>query len=538
MKLQSPPLRTNPIKTGFLIKVSFISHCFSLFYPIFLFVQRGENFKNWKQRFFVIRNEDLNYQLEYFAGNDEKSGSLKGIIPLSGYYVYELTQLDITEHGEKGIKILPYGANNERKRKWFFKISDDNDRKEWLHCLQYACYKANPAADDDICIAKSFNLALQNLRYEYHLFDYFLYTGNEIHRLSELLYEIIDQEILLEYIDSLPENIDKLQCLTDIDKQLLPIIETAATTSWQSASSSIKKVSPTLQADVKNLLPQIIEKQKQLKTLLEEKALPMFDDFLESKVFSLLKPFLSFISPYIIDSFIKAIKLFHIYLNTDIIPKSSFSTVDLDVLAIDLYNSVNMFNGPFNDCYSTLWDLHIYQLPKMINYLKDGLKPYLLHIIIVDKLKTILFRAFHSFITLSKACNGTELSSVISTVTGMLFRDMEIMIKSTIAAVLSTVLSTSVSAGIVLNEEELLSDAQDALDNDPEAESLSVFINLRSLEFEVVEELSNKTIIKLIEDSSVSLDIKEKIEKVSSDIGVAFEGDERGKTIWRVSGGY
>jgi hypothetical protein len=476
----------------------------------------------------------LNYRLEYFAGSDEKSGTLKGIIPLSGYYVYELNQQEVTEHGEKGIKILPYGTNNERKRKWFFKVSDENERKEWLHCLQYACYKANPAADDDFCIAKSFNLALQNLRYQYNLFEYFLYTGNEIHRLSELLYEIIDQEILLEYIDSLPETVDKLQCLTEIDKQLLPITETAASTSWQAASTSIKKVSSTLQTDVKNLLPQILDKQKQLRSILSEKAIPMFEDFLESKVYSLLTPFLSFISPFIIDSFTKAIKYFHTYLNTEI-PKSSFSTLDLDNLLTDLFNSVNSYYGPFHDCYATLWDLHIYQLPKMTNYLKDGLKPYLLHIIIIDKLKNVLFRAFYAFINFSKTCNGTELSTIISNITGILFRDMEIVIKSTISAVLTTVLSTSLNASIVLNEEELLPAAQEALENDPEADSLSVFINLRSLLFEVVEELSNNTITKLIDDSSISLDIKEKIEKISSDIGVAFEGDERGKTIWRVS---
>lgn len=119
--------------------------------------------KNWKNRFFVARNADKNFQIEYYDGTDEK-GKLKGIIYPAGYYAYEFNSDDVAEHGEKGIKLVPWSW---RRRTWWIKCGDDNERKEWLSAFETACYKARPPHDEDEVIAKAFDVALRNTRWNF-----------------------------------------------------------------------------------------------------------------------------------------------------------------------------------------------------------------------------------------------------------------------------------------------------------------------------------------------------------------------------------
>jgi hypothetical protein len=104
------------------------------------FVQRGDAVKNWKSRFFVAYNKADNFKIDYLDGTNE-TGKLKGTIHCAGYRAYEFNSDDIAEFGEPGIKLVPWSY---RRRTWWIKCADDQERKEWMSIFENACYKAQP----------------------------------------------------------------------------------------------------------------------------------------------------------------------------------------------------------------------------------------------------------------------------------------------------------------------------------------------------------------------------------------------------------
>ena len=91
----------------------------------------------WKPRYFIARNQDKNFTIEYF---EKKGGAKKGDIDCHGYKAVVFSSKDSTEHGDYGVKIVADKANG---RTWWLKAESEAERAEWIHVLSRACEKAN-----------------------------------------------------------------------------------------------------------------------------------------------------------------------------------------------------------------------------------------------------------------------------------------------------------------------------------------------------------------------------------------------------------
>jgi hypothetical protein len=103
------------------------------YYSGFLEKKGADVLGNWRLRYFVARNKDKNYTIEYF----EK----KGTIDCTGYKAAVFSPEDRVEQGNHGVKLIADKVGGGRT--WWLKAETEAEETEWIHVLSRACDKAN-----------------------------------------------------------------------------------------------------------------------------------------------------------------------------------------------------------------------------------------------------------------------------------------------------------------------------------------------------------------------------------------------------------
>lgn len=464
LKLQEPPTPSAVLKTGVLMK-------------------RGENVKNWKNRFFLVRNADKNFQIEYYDGTDEK-GKLKGVIAPCGYRAYEFSQDDITEHGEKGIKLVPWSW---RRRTWWIKCGDDEVRKEWLSVFETACYKAVPPHDEDECIARAFNIALRNTRWQFWFWGWYGEAGLEPERLGEFLLDVLDRDIVNEILNGIADNPAKQMTVDLVRKTIGTSVKAACASAWVSSATAVRSVSTQIQSQVKDLIKPILEKQIEFKKMVVEKISSKIDPFLADKGGNLLKPILNVIFKPVIQCFEKAVRGFHSHMAQHI-SNQEFTSAKFDNSLARVDWQMDWWSGPIHDAYYVIWQMYTSDMNELLSLLTGGITPYSIYNMCMDRVKVILHRAVFTFGNLAKSVSESELVNVLSHVTGLLFHDALVMVKATIVAVLNSIIDAPVQELVIKPCGELIAPLQETLDAIP-IPGLPVLIDLNALLLETVNEI-------------------------------------------------
>lgn len=494
LKLQVAPTPTAILKQGVLTK-------------------RGESVKNWKQRYFIARNEDKNFQIEYYDGTDEK-GKLKGIIYPCGYYAYEFNSDDVAEHGDKGIKLVPWSW---RRRTWWIKCADDNERKEWLSAFETACYKSRPPHDEDECIATAFDSALQNTRWKFWFWGWYGDAGNEAERLGEFLLDVLDRDIVNEILNGIAESPAKAMTVDLVRKTIGTSVKAACSSAWVSSSTAVRSVSDKIQSQVKDLISPVIEKQQEFKKMIVDKIGGKINPFLEEKGGSLLKPVFNVIFKPIIAAFQKCVQGFHNHLSNHI-KQNEFASAKFDSTLSRVDWQMDWWSGPIHDAYLVIWKMYTSDMTELLSLLSGGITPYTVYNMVMDRIKEILHRAVYTFGNLAKSVSEGELPNVLSHVTGLLFHDAFLMIKISVLDILSRILNGPINELVVKPCEELIAPLQETIDSIP-IPGLSVLIDLNTLLHETVDEITEGALLSII-NSAVS-DVKTALGVASAEIGIA-----------------
>lgn len=494
LKLQDPPVATAVLKSGILVK-------------------RGESVKNWKNRFFVARNADKNFQIEYYDGTDDK-GKLKGIIYPAGYRAYEFSEDDVAEHGEKGIKLVPWSW---RRRTWWIKVGDDNERKEWLSVLDTSCYKARPPRDEDEVIADAFDLALRNTRWRFWFWGWYSDAGNEAERLGEFLLDVLDRDIVNEILNGIADNPAKAVTIDLVRKTIGTSVKAACSSAWVSSATAVRSVSDKIQSQVKDLIGPIIEKQKEFKDKIVDKVSSKVDPFLAEKGSSLLRPVLNVVFKPIISAFEKAVKAFHGHVRQQI-DNGEFGSAKFDSTLQRIDWQVDWWNGPIHDSYYIVWHLYTSDMTELLSLLTGGITPYTVYNIVMDGLKLILHRAVYTFGNLAKSVSESELGNVLHHVTGLLFHDALIEIKYVVLTILTAIINAPIQELVIKPAGELIAPIQEVLDAIP-IPGLPVLIDLNELLNEGINEIVENALLAIINGSLG--DVRTALGLASAEIGIA-----------------
>ncbi len=523
----------------------------------------------------------MNYQIEYYANKrlsadyDDsapinhllttdstnsimQSKNLKGIIYPIGYRVYEFNDQEMIDHGGAGIKLVPV---NTRRRTWWIKIPDDNERKSWLSIFQYACYRVKPSHSEecqhDIHLQTAFNNTLIKFRtrYYYYWFWYTGYGNNEIHRLNEFLLQYLEKEFLYTYLQKRYYNYDiitttsyhtELQqkrknsnhnTIEQIYKTIENTINTVCTVSWSTTVQSLHSIKNQVEMNVRQLLDSILQYNHELKESLDDKLSNIIDPYLALKGNTIIRPVLVLLYPYIIQIFMRGIIGFHEYITRELITSSSITIPeeimnDKDSLLIVLYDAMNDWNGINRSAYHTLDIINHEIFPKIISLLSIGITPYLLYTIILDKFRNILHRACYSFVTWSKA-TPSLFSEVRRQVVGIFLRDIHWMIKSTLLTIIRTILTPTLYELVVKPAEVMFLGPLQAQLDAAQIPGLAMLMDLPALIEHTVFDITDHHLLNAIESGMNEVTIA--LQKTSQIVGVAYEGEQLGRSLWRTS---
>jgi hypothetical protein len=494
LKLQTPPIPSAVLKSGMLVK-------------------RGESVKNWKPRFFVAYNAKDNFRIDYHDGTSE-AGKLKGSIFAAGYYAREFDQDDIAEHGEPGIKLVPYSW---RRRTWWIKCADEKERKEWMSVFETACYKSRPPSDEDVCIAEAFRVALRNTRWRFWYWGWYGDAGGEGERLGEFLLDVLDRDIINEILNGIPDGPAKQVTVDLVRKTVGTSVKAACSSAWISSAGAVRSISEKIQAQVKDSISPVVEKQNDFKKMIVDKISGTINPFLADKGASLLKPVLNVVFKPVIRAFAEAAKGFHGHFSSKI-SNQEFASSKFDSTLERCDWQMDWWSGPIHTAYNIVWKMYTSDMAEILSLLSGGITPYTVYNMVNDKLKDVLHRAVFTFGQLAKSVSESELVSALSHTMGLLLHDCYLMVKATIIEVLTSIMDSPIQELVVTPALQLVAPLQDTIDAIP-IPGLSVLLDLPSMLQDVVADIEGGALEALVGGSMN--DVKAGMDAIALEIGVA-----------------
>jgi hypothetical protein len=493
LKLEEAPVPSHILKSGVLCK-------------------RGEVVKSWKSRFFVAYNEKDNFRIDYHDGTSE-AGKLKGSISCAGYSAYEFDSDEIAEHGEPGIKLVPWSW---RRRTWFVKCADDKEREEWLGVFRTACYKTRAPHDEDQCIAEAFDVALQKTRWKCWVWGWYWSAGDEAERLGEFLLDVLDRDIVNSIVSGVAEGPTKAMTVDLIRKTIGTTVKASCSSAWISSASAVRSVSDKIQEQVKELISPVVEKQREFKSMIVEKISSKINPFLADKGSSLLTPVFKVIFKPIIQAFTHAAKGFHAHMK-ERIASNEFAKANFDSTLSRSDWQMDWWSGPIHDAYAVVWRMYTSDMTELLALLSGGITPYTVYNMVMDKLRMILHRAVFTFGNLARSNVETEYNAVLNHVMGLFFHDCVVMVKATILGILTAILDAPIQELVVTPCQELIAPLQEMIDAIP-IPGMSALLDLPSMLLDVVGSIEDGALNAILAGSITAL--KADVSKIAADVGV------------------
>lgn len=494
LKLQDAEVPSHVLKTGMLVK-------------------RGDSVKNWKNRCFVAYNKADNFKIDYHDGTSE-AGKLKGTIYCAGYRAYEFNSDDIAEFGEAGIKLVPWSS---RRRTWWIKCPDDQERKEWMSVFETACYKAKAPRDKDEAIARAFDVTLRKLRWHYWFWGYYGDAGPEDERLGEFILDLLDRNIINEIVGNIVEGPAKNMTVDLIRKTIGATVKGACSSAWISSVTAVRSLSDSIKSSVKDLIGPVLEKQKEFKAKIVKSISGTVDPFLADKGASVLRPVLTVIFQPVTDAFVLVVKGFHTHMSNKI-ASGEFATARFDGSLRQSDYQMDWWSGPLHKSYELAYRMYTSDMAKVANLFSSGISPYTVYCMVKDKLELIAHRAVATFGSLAKSISEGEMPSVLAHVTALLFHDCLLMVRACIAEVLTAILAGPITELVITPAGELIAPLQELVESIP-IPGLSMLIDLNTMMQEVVASVEANAIEAIVSKSVAQ--IKQTFDSAQVELGIS-----------------
>lgn len=491
LKLQTAPVPSHIVKTGMMVKC-------------------GEAHKTWKNRFFKAYNAADNYKVEYYDGTSD-AGKLKGVISPCGYRAYEFNSDDIAEHGEPGIKLVPWSY---RRRTWLIKCPDEQERKEWLGVFENACYKADPPSDEDECIAEAFDITLRNLRWHYWMWGWYSNAGDEPERLGEFLLDLIDRNVVNAVVDNIVEGPTKSMTVDLIRKTIGTSVKAACSSAWISSVTAVRSLSDSIKASAKELLSPLLEQQKKFKATIVDTIGGTVNPFMSSKGSEVLSPVLQVIFKPITSAFVCAVQGFHTHMSSKI-ASNEFAAARFESSLSSSDWQMDWWSGPMHKGFVVIHRLYSSDLADLASLFTGGFSPYTIYNMVKDKMQLIAHRAVYTFGSLAKSVAESELPSVLGQVCKMFIHDALLLVKTVIIDILKAILSAPLTEMVITPCKALVEPIQEQIDA-IDIPGLPLLLDVNGMLEEVIDSIETGALEALV--SGVISDVKSTLDAVLSEV--------------------
>lgn len=474
-------------------------------------IKKGDVVKNWKNRHFVALNKADNFRIDYY---EKEGGKLKGSVNCCGYKAEEFDEDETRDHGQFGIKLVPY---DDRRRQWMFKCETDEDKAEWLKIFNNACRKADPPTNPDELIATAFEGAYKAVRWNYGFYGWYRITGTEAEMLGGLTTDILNRELLRQVIDDIPAGPTRNATVNVLRKTVDATVIAAVSAAWNSSVQACESLKGTLESTVSSVLTPIFEQEVSLKSSITDTVSGTVNPFLEDVGGRICRPVLRVCCTPITKAYIAAIQGFASFMKKQI-SDGSFSADQFDSNIRWTHRSVEYWwSGPLEDTNRICWALYSSDLTEVAVFFSGGFTAYSLYSDVLDAIRDLTHRAIHSFDAAAKERNLGGMEGLLNEVLSKMVHDAKLSLKAILASVLGGILQSPVESTVITPCLELTKPLQDMIDQIP-VPGLADLFNLSNLVETVLQDILDGGVGAVVDGSFG--DVAEQLDNAGSSLGV------------------
>eukprot|EP01038_Epipyxis_sp_PR26KG_P009412 gene9412-12676_t len=390
LSLMSSNLPTQRIKQGSLLKI-------------------GANVKNWKKRYFVVLNKADNYSIVYYE--DETETSEKGRFTCCGYIVEAFDEEEIFRYGQYGIKLR---SSDVSKRLWLLRTESEEEQQQWIEVLSNVCRKVKSEPLRDSVLSDAFKSAFRATRASYGYFGVFTICGTECDMLESLITDILNREMLDQFIyEKTNLNLQKKkEIIIQINLHVQKLIKPVISSTWRGNLTSAEVMKASFELSVKASLRVLLEKENEIKKFLGDQISSLVDPFLPEIKDRICFPTLKCCFNSLLEAYEQCLNSFHhsirqIMGTLEVYPERLSSEILLIEASIE-----NIYAGPLSNCRPILWDMYTINMNDMTSIFEmTGLAPYDVYLTTIDDLKTLFSNALFTFSRLSQMHNPSVIAA-------------------------------------------------------------------------------------------------------------------------------
>lgn len=245
--------------------------------------KRGAVVKNWKKRFFEIREDSL----AYF---EKEGGALKGEISLPGYKLVRdpnalkmtikteiYSELGVSDPVEAYTKYEPFTLEcyHPFRRRFLLKLENEAEFKLWGDLIEKVCEKADGRKLEDEVALEAYDSAFDDVRSGLYVSVKSVYKGTEEDRLTDMLMEHVKNQHLLHVFRGLnaPNTSMKVTLRGKIIDLVRGTVSAATSAAWKSVRSATEAARPKIEESLAKVVAPVRETQATLTEKGKEKTL-------------------------------------------------------------------------------------------------------------------------------------------------------------------------------------------------------------------------------------------------------------------------
>lgn len=481
-------------------------------------MKRGDSTHSWKERFFVIRNDEDNYRVDYYDGKDE-GGKLKGSIYLSDYEVADFAEEEIASEGRLGIKMVPR-TDKEKRRTWYVRMlptSDEAERQMWKKAFETCCYKAKPPQDPDFAIAKSFTVALNKTRVDLGLGYEKRAFGTEAERLANMVISLVHSKVLDQVIAAIPDGPAKKVATDAITSTVRASINAAVTTAWNAAKAAIEAIRIAVVKIAEAGITPIIEAENRVKerivSLVTGAARPVIDGLGER----FFRPVLARALAPMTNIYVIALKGVHKYLHQEISGGSRGGASFGPFMKEAQHNLLtNWLSGAYiTEAYVKCYELDKSPISQVAQLFPASYPVSSLHFAVESAVQDLVRRFCVVFATNAKGHDQAGMLAVLNQTASKLAADCKASIKLTLAGILKAVVSETVEENITGPAKDAVAPVQEMIDQLP---GMSILFDLPELLGACVDDIQDRALDEIMEPTI--RDISGQIDAAALEVGL------------------
>lgn len=392
-------------------------------------LKMGGNVKNWKKRYFVVKNRADNYTVIYYE--DSSMLKEKGRFSCCGYQVESFSEEEETWYGCHGMKLQSYDSQ-QPKRQWLFRARNESEQSEWLEVFMNTCKKVRPEPLKDTVYHVAFKSAFRQTKAAYGYFGVCFVFGTEVEMLEHLTNQILAREILDEYIIECAKvqmakngnhnphssqnvatsgNSTSKALVLNVHQSVQRIVKPIVQSTWRECFNAADGLRPSYELTVKASLRMLLDKEKEIRDVVEPRIIELVNPFLHDFNQDICDPIMEACLSDITNAYEQALCGFHAELLSLINTTSPLTADKVRPALQELSMAVEQGStGPLSRSQKILWRMHTEHLIDVQDIFElSAMAGYDVYSAVLDDLKLLLQNSINTF---SKAAFPTAAEPV------------------------------------------------------------------------------------------------------------------------------